>query len=152
MITKDTRVWDKLKKNLLKANSFEVQVGAFEDAKYGPENDNLNVAQVMQWNEEGTSTNPVRPFMRVGFMAPIIKGSYDKYFIQSMERIALGESSFLKEYQRIGKIAEKDLKEVIADWDTPPNSPRTIAEKGFNDPLVDTGTMLNSITYRVEKK
>ena len=42
-----------------------------------------------------------------------------------------------------------DLKSSIVGWQAPPNAPSTIAKKGFNKPLVDTGDMLRSTTYQV---
>lgn len=151
-IEKDTKVWDQIKKNLLKSNTQELQIGFFPEAKYGPDNDNLQVAQIAQFNEEGTETNPPRPFMRVGFLAPIRKGIYDSYFAESIERIAEGKSSFIQEYVKLGPMFVNDLKEVIEKWDTPPNSPRTIERKGFDNPLIDSGLMHDSVDFKVEKK
>lgn len=44
------------------------------------------------------------------------------------------------------------LQTSIRDWTTPPNSPDTIAKKGFNKPLIDTSHMLNSVDYDYGKK
>lgn len=150
----DTSVWDKMKKDLLKASGQEVQVGIVEPVNYGSDNDNLAVAQVWQWQEEGLPAKniPARPAIRVGFMAPIKKGSYDKLFIDSMQRIAEGNSTFKQEYTRIGVQAKVDLKKAVVDWDTPPNSPFTVAEKGFNNPLIDSGLLYESIDFKVDKK
>jgi hypothetical protein len=43
------------------------------------------------------------------------------------------------------------LIQSIRDTKEPPNAPYTIKKKGFNDPLIDTGDMVNSPTYRVIK-
>lgn len=150
----DTSVWDRMKKDLLKASGQEVQVGIVEPVHYGSDNDNLSVSQVWQWQEEGVPAQniPTRPAIRVGFMAPIKKGSYDNYFIESIQRIAEGKSTFKQEYTRIGVQAKADLKKAVAEWDIPPNSPFTVAEKGFNDPLRDSDTLYNSIDFKVDKK
>lgn len=150
----DKSAWNKLKKNLLQGSSLEVQVGIVEPLTYGSDNDNLSVAQVWQWQEEGLPAQniPPRPAIRVGFMAPIKKGSYDKMFAESMQRIAEGKSTFKQEYIRIGTRARVDLKKAVADWDTPPNAPYTVAEKGFNNPLIDSGLLYESIDFKVDKK
>lgn len=148
----DKSGWNKLKKELLKGSNQEVQVGFFEGSNYGPENDNLPVAQVAQWNEEGSATNPTRPFIRVGFMGPVRKGAYDKLFLESMQRIAEGKSSFKQEYTKLGPVFVKDMKQVITDWDTPRNSDETEAAKGRNDPLVWTGLMRDSVDFKVANK
>ena len=153
-LVKDRSAWEKIKKNLTDNSNLEVNVGVFEQSIYGPENDNLPVAQVFQWVEEGVAAQaiPPRPALRVGFMLPIQRGLYDSYFIDSIQRIAEGKSTFLKEYQKIGKMASADLKEVIEDWNSPPNAPLTVELKGFNNPLIETGKLHDSITYKVEKK
>jgi len=150
----DDSVWKKMKKELLKANQMEVQVGVVEPTNYGSDNDNLSVAQVWQWQEEGLPAKniPTRPAIRVGFMAPIKSGSYNELFVDSMQRIAEGKSTFKQEYTRIGTKARVDLKKAVADWDTPPNAPYTVAEKGFNNPLIDSGLLYESIDFKIDKK
>lgn len=149
----DYSVWNKIKKDLRKGKDLELNIGWFPDQKYGPENDNLFVAQVAQWQEEGVPQNniPPRPFMRVGFGGALRKGMYDKYFKESIERILEGKSSFLKEYTKLGPMFVNDMQEIIEDWSTPPNSPFTVEQKGFNNPLIDSSTMLESVDFRIEK-
>lgn len=144
----DKSVWNKMKQRLSK-DSMELRVGWFEGDRYGPENDNLPVAQIAKWNEEGTETNPTRPFIRVGFMQPVQKGIYNSYFIESMQKIAEGKSSFSQEYRKLAPMVRKDFQEVIEEWSTPPNSPVTIERKGFNNPLIDTGTMHDSVSWMI---
>ena len=50
----------------------------------------------------------------------------------------------------LGEVITGDVKAAIAAWTTPPNSPATIVRKGGNTPLRDTGSLLKSITYRVD--
>lgn len=150
----DKSGWEKLKKELLKGSQLELLVGIVEPTYYGPDNDNLSVAQVWQWQEEGVPAQniPTRPAIRVGFMAPIKKGSYDKMFAESMQRIASGNSTFKQEYTRIGVQTKADLKKAVADWDTPRNSPLTVELKGFDNPLIDSGLLYESIDFKVDKK
>ena len=150
----DKSGWEKLKKELLKGADQEIQVGIVEPTNYGPDNDNLSVAQVWQWQEEGLPAKniPTRPAIRAGFMAPIKKGSYDKMFAESMQRIASGNSTFKQEYTRIGVQAKADLKQAVADWDTPRNAPLTVELKGFDNPLIDSGLLYESIDFKVDKK
>ena len=150
----DKSGWNKLKKELLKGSSLEIKVGIVEPTYYGPDNDNLSVAQNWQFQEEGVPAQniPPRPAIRVGFMAPIKKGSYDKMFVESMQRIAAGKSTFKQEYSRIGVQAKVDLRKVVADWDTPRNAPYTVELKGFDNPLIDSGLLYESIDFKVDKK
>lgn len=147
----DKSAWEKIKKDVMSQAKLSVKVGWFEGDRYGSDKDFLPVAQVAAWNEEGSATNPPRPAIRVGFMAPIQAGSYENMFEASINRILSGKSSFQTEYTRIGAVATKDLKQAIDDWDTPPNSPRTVAEKGFNDPLIWTGTMRDTVNFKIDR-
>ena len=151
-VTVDKSVWEKMKSNLRTGDNLEIRLGIFPESVYGPENDNLPVAQVFKWNEEGTETAPPRPAFRVGFLAPVRKGIYDSYFKESLKDILEGRTTFSKEYKSLGTMMEKDLKEVIEDWSTPPNAPLTVELKGFNNPLIETEKMLNSVESRVVKR
>lgn len=150
----DKSGWENMKKEFLKGNQLEIQVGIVEPTYYGSDNDNLSVAQVWQWQEEGVPAQniPTRPAIRVGFMAPIKSGAYNALFVESMQRIAEGKSSFKQEYTRIGTKAKADLKKAVADWDTPRNAPYTIELKGFDNPLIDSGLLYESIDFKVDKK
>lgn len=143
-----------MKKDLLKASNLEVQVGIVEPTYYGSDNDNLSVAQVWQWQEEGLPTQniPTRPAIRVGFMAPIKKGLYNSYFVESIQRIAEGKSTFKQEYTKIGVMAKADLKEAVEQWDSPRNSPVTVELKGFDNPLIDSGLLYDSIDFKVDQR
>lgn len=150
-ITKDTKVWDQMKRNLLKGSNTELRIGFFESDKYDDSNGNLPVAQIAKWNDQGSEKNPQRPFLTgsAGFMGAVRGGMYDSYFIESMQRIAEGTSTFAQEYRRLGPMMKEDVQDLIDKWDSPPNSPRTIERKGFNNPLVDTGLMHDSVSWMV---
>lgn len=42
------------------------------------------------------------------------------------------------------------IKDRIVEISTPPNHPYTIEQKGSSNPLVDTGGLVSSITWKVE--
>ena len=128
-VIKDTRVWDAMKKNLMKGKDFSIDTGFF-DKYYGPENDNLSVAQVAQWQEEGTkggqgngSGIPMRPFIRAGFMikniekldwiTPEVKGM--------ISAVALGNMSWNQLYHKLGPVFVKIMQKEIELWHTPTN-------------------------------
>lgn len=147
-VTKNTAIWDKIRNNLLNTVNDSIKIGFFSSSSYGPENDNLPVAQVARDQEEGTVHIPTRPFMRAGFGGALRAGKLDRNFTAALKRISEG-STFSKEFTILGPVLVKEMKQQIVDWDSPPNSPKTVEIKGFNDPLRDSDTMLNSVEYRI---
>ena len=148
----DKSVWERMKKNLLKGQSLAVKVGGFEESVYGEENEYLPVAQVMQWNEEGSETNPMRPFIRYYISQLEKEGKFIPAISEHLHLVATGKLTWTKLYEIIGKEASEDLKKVVEEWAIPPNSPTTEEIKERNDPLVDTGFMRDSITYKIGRK
>lgn len=156
--SKDSSGWEALKKRLLEANNSSVDVGFF-DKTYGPENDNLPVAQVAAWNEyghvnggifAGTETPP-RPFMRYYVSQLAKEKKAGKAVAKRLGLVLSGKMSWEAFYNSLGAEAVSDLKKVIEQWFYPPNSAATIDMKGFNNPLQETDTMLNSVEHRISK-
>lgn len=50
---------------------------------------------------------------------------------------------------RMGEGIRGQLQASIRDFDNPANAPSTVAKKGFNQPLIDSGHMLSSVDYEV---
>jgi len=148
--TKDTSVWDKLKRDLRLLNTLELNTGWF-DKHYGPENNNLPIAQVVQFNEEGTSTAPPRPFIREGFGQLLKSGRATVNFERIISSVLNGQS-VMTAYTLNGPIFVEYMKKSIRDWKTPGNAPATIAAKGFDNPLQETDTMLNAVEFKVQPK
>lgn len=157
----DKSGWEKLKKELLKAEAHEVQLGWFEENQYGPDNDNLQMAQVAQWNNEGHinganslvpgAITPPRPFMTVGLPGAFKAGANKDDFKDMVVAVLKGES-VLTAMQKTTNNFERTLRKVMLDWDTPPNAPLTVELKGFDDPLVNSSELIANITAKVEKK
>lgn len=148
---KDDSTWRKMKKNLMKGSHLAVKVGFFEDAQYGSENNNLFVAQVAQFNEEGMGV-PMRSFIRSGFIPNLEDKKLPSWVFVELDLVAQGKTTWTRLYEELGEEFVEQMKAVIVAWDTPPNSARTEEEKGFNDPLVDTGLMRDSVDYRLGRK
>lgn len=146
-IKKNTAAWETIKKTLLKSIP-ELRTGFFSESVYGPENDNLPVAQVARDQEEGTVDIPTRPFIRVGFGGALRSGKLNKE-ITAVVKSAIAGEGVVAQYKILGPVLVKEMRQQIIDWDRPPNSPKTVEQKGFNDPLRDTDTMLNSVDYKI---
>lgn len=54
-------------------------------------------------------------------------------------------------FSMLGTIIAADIQQSIRSLDSPPLSPVTIARKGFDNPLIDTKNMLDSVSYEVSE-
>lgn len=149
-VTKNTKVWDNIKRSLLSTPEIAVDVGWF-GVTYGSDNDNIPVAQVAAMMEHGHPRDyPPRPFIRQGFVPRLASKEYAQVFTKIAENILQGQG-VMSQAHILGSLMRKGLQNEIISWSTPPNSPKTVAEKGFNDPLIETGHMLETVDYRVRK-
>lgn len=53
-------------------------------------------------------------------------------------------------FEIIGLLMKSKIQDYARDLDSPPNHPYTVEKKGSSNPLVDTGDMIGSISYKVE--
>lgn len=119
-----------------------VSVGFMEGATYP---DGTPVAAVAFWNEYGAGGSPPRPFFR-----RMIAGESPTW-VPKMARLA--KATNYNGSQVLGLMGEDitgALKQSINALTDPKLAQSTIAAKGFAKPLVDTGHMLNSVTYKVD--
>ena len=119
----------------------EVRVGFLEGATYP---DGKSVAMIAAIQEFGGGHVPPRPFFRnmIKAKAPTWGDSIGK-----MLRAASYDGA--KTMGRMGELIKGQLQQSIVDLTSPPLAPATVARKGFEKPLVDTGNMLNSVDYEV---
>lgn len=61
-----------------------------------------------------------------------------------------GRATMARELGKVGQVAVGDVQRKIRDIDTPPNAPSTIRQKGFDNPLIETGRLRQSIDFKVE--
>lgn len=159
-VVKNTKGWQELKKKMQALDGMEARTGWFTGQNYGPENQNLPIAMVAMWNEEGhanggmfdgTST-PSRPFIRSFFLV-LRKSVPFKTFVANELKLYLdGKTTSRRLAQKMGKFVQEGLRETIVKWDIPPNAESTIALKGFDNPLVESGLMARSITVKVVRE
>lgn len=136
---------DKLRRILRDAGKggvSNVEVGFFESARYP---NGTPVAAVAAWNEFGTKTIPERPFFRQAIaemqdgIVNILKAGIDPKEGVVDQQLA----------NRIGAYAQGQVQKSITKLDEPPNAPATVAAKGSSNPLIDKGTMRQSVTWKV---
>jgi len=134
---------DKLKKLRVKIG---FQRGEAVEEKDGTIADLCDIAL---WNELGTSTIPSRPFMRDA--ADKHKDQVMTFLEQQFAMLATGQTNAEGMMKSIGVYLVRLVQAEIRDGDFEPNAPSTIKRKGSDHPLIDTGTMRQSVNYVISK-
>lgn len=164
-VTSNKDGWNRLKRSLLTQQQKEVRVGWFPEHVYGPDNDNLQMAQVAAWNEggiegswkpnggwfDGTFTPP-RPFMRVWYPEELKQSGDAKLAFQTIALSAFKQVDVGGALNPAGAVFSNLLQQTMVKLNTPPNSEATIELKGFDDPLIETGQLVSSVDYKVVVK
>jgi len=125
------------------SNASLLQVGFLENATYS---DGTSVPLIAAMNEFGRPPRqPPRPFMRL--TVNTYKATWGPQMAASLKATNYNAKLSL---DRLGQIVKGDIQQSIRDLMAPPLSPITIARKGFDKPLIDTGHMISSVDYRVK--
>lgn len=122
----------------------EVRVGFLEGST---EPDGSSTAEVAALNNFGAPAAgiPPRPFF-----SNMIAEKSPEWGDKFAKLLELSDYDTNRALRRMGDGIANQLRQAIVSMKEPPNAPSTIARKGFDDPLVDTGNMLNSVDREVE--
>lgn len=118
-----------------------LEVGFMAGATYP---DGTSVALVAALNEFGTSRAPPRPFFR-----NMIAAKSSGWGPAAGKLLVSNNYDVRTTLTLVGEGIKGQLQQSIASNTPPPNAPSTVARKGHSRTLIDTGQMLNSVTYRV---
>ncbi len=124
----------------------DILVGIPKDAQPYPE-DGTSTALVAAAHEFGTSQVPERSFLRSTFDEQQKK--YIKMSAKLFKKAVDGKITAEQIADLIGLEAAADVVDKINAIKTPGNSAATIARKGEDNPLVDTGHLKQSIRHEV---
>ena len=112
------------------------------------EADSDNIDKAM-WNEFGTAHIPERPFLRNAMRNNT--AAYRNAMRMVAAKILRGETTLAIVLAKLGQQASDDVKAEITALSDPPNAPATIARKESSNPLIDTGEMRNSVTWKIDE-
>lgn len=140
-------------KRLDKLNGTEVEIGFFEEDRYGPENHNLPVATVAAYNEFGTVHNPTRPFMSDTFSDGMNQSAMAKLMRSVFVDVLKGGTATQRLLNILGQLSGQMMQITIQQYAAMGgNSKKTIERKGGRDtPLIDTGKMLESVRFHIHR-
>lgn len=124
-------------------------LGWFENATY-PTGE--SVAAIMMANEFGSTGSatkaptPARPLLRQ--TAAVLDEKVPAYIERRKMEMMEGTLSVEDYRKKLGEAMVAAGLEVLKKGDFAPNAESTVKKKGFDKPLVDTGNLGQSITYR----
>ena len=133
--------FERLVRNAGKGGVKQLEVGFFDSAKY---QDGMTVPFVAVINEFGVGV-PERPFFRPALKAALAP-------LRRILKAKVNPTVNVVTFQTAGLMGEQlrtEIQQGISDVRMPPNAPSTIKAKKSSKPLVDTGLMKASVTYKV---
>jgi len=139
------KLWKEIKAQFPKIDKAVVKTGIQSDAG---ENEGVSIAEYAAFNEFGTRNIDERPFMRKTFDDNL--ANYNKLIERLFKGMLGGKLDAKFAFNTLGQQTEDDMKDTITNGKFTANAQSTIDKKGSSSPLIDTGTMRNSIRYEVE--
>jgi len=142
--------WNEIKRKLKALEKKTVEVGILGTSALQAEEDDFRIVDVAIVNEFGTDDGhiPERPAHRQTYEAQ--KGEVKRKSDLAVQAIMQPGGSVTRQLNRLGLWYTGELKKSIIAFDSPANAPATIEKKGADNPLIDTGRMLNAIHHEIK--
>lgn len=150
-IKRDTTLYDRRRREWKHLIDFYIEVG-WDGVMHSS---GVSAARLVQWLEEGhvnkgwfkgTTTAP-RPFIRNHFM-PRAKKITDEMVPKYLHRIFENPKENMMAHH-LKSLLEKEMRGAIKDYNDVPNTPTTTELKGKNDPLVDSGFLMENVKSEI---
>ena len=138
----------KLFAEIEKLKKLQVRVGYQQGDEQ--EEDGADLCDVAMFNELGTSNTPSRPFMRDSVDKH--EDKINNFCKQQMKLLSTGKISTEEMLKSIGVFQKGLVQKEIRDGEFVPNAPSTIKRKKSDKPLIDTGTMRQSVNFVIRNK
>lgn len=120
--------------------------------------DGTKLSDVAAWNNYGTETIPPRPVWRIAAENILGSEEFKKILKLYLDNIVVNpiksdvEHLEIELLRKIGQQSAAEAKRIIlAGSELQTNAPATIAHKGFNKPLYETGLMVKNIGYEISE-
>lgn len=150
--------WPMIQAQLRLANKSRAAVGFPGEApsSRASHGNGMTNVQVAIANEVGSAPGvrpvvPSRPFVKQSFA-----GANKEPFVRNMRKlltmISQGNMSTKIALERVGRMGQSLVQEEITNGQFAPNAEFTKRKKGSSKPLIDTGKMRSSVTYKVRMR
>lgn len=144
---------EKLEKELEYIQKHAVIVGVLGEEGKGAGEMEYTIATIKEYavfNEYGTSRGiPPRPFFRQSVMTENSIKIIKSFMEEQVKQVVLGNITGQAYLENIGTFVVKRIKSTIKNGNFIANKESTLKKKKGNSPLVDTGSLINSITYMI---
>lgn len=149
--TRDNGLLDRIR-SVARRYTAKIEVGYFGNAMHKPsitsgKSRPLVLKDLAAIHELGLGV-PKRAFIE-----PSLKKNRKKYLVYAGKQITpiiRGRKSLNASWQGLGVMAVADIQQYMVTASFTPLASSTIARKGSSKPLIDTGQLRQSITYRVK--
>lgn len=144
-----------LSKIIKELGSKQVETGFFDTARY---EDGTPIAGVAVVQDQGSVKKgiPPRPFFSVSLNKG--KENYASVIRRGLKAVISGELSVENVLEQVGEASKGDIQKGIIDIESPALNENTLRARdrrhysgvGSSKPLVDSGQMLQAVTYKVD--
>lgn len=150
-VTLDMKPLMRIRRQLEEAAKSHIEVGFFDSKAHPAEPFGIDLPTMANIQEFGApeAKIPSRPFMRETFRTTKVWGQIGN----GLKLLFRGVNTDVRHsiWDLAGRFLKAEMSKNIADWSEPANAARTVAKKGFNDPLVETGFMRDNVAHKVER-
>ena len=154
--TKEKGRYEKVRADLKTFDGMRLDVGYFAGQKGGNSDSGFLLPDIAAVQEFGS--HPRRKFNRVpprsflGYTYDLFKKVYRRNFRRNAMKVLEGKMTPKMALLKVGQDYRRNVVQRIVGVRSPRNAPRTIQAKGFDNPLIHTGLMKNSIRLRVLRR
>lgn len=146
-------IYKQVKKNLLDFSKLDLLVGVPQEKTEREGNSEpITNAELMFIHTNGS---PVRNIPKRPTIEPTIEENKERIsemFKKAVNKVLANKGDGRADLEKIGLWTVNKIKAKFGSDELVPNAPSTIAQKGDNNPLIDTGQLRNSITYVIRRK
>jgi hypothetical protein len=145
----DPRKMADLTRRFAELAGHSVMVGIPEGKNGRTDEDEIGSAGILAVHEFGAPEQgiPERSVVRKSIHDNL--GKYRKLNEQNLRKVVRGEMSVAQALGILGAVASGDVQLTIRTADLAPLKPETIRRKGSSKPLIDTGQVIQSVTFEV---
>lgn len=145
----DPKKYQALIRRFAQLAGHSVMVGIPEGKNGRTDEDEIGSAGILAVHEFGAPEQgiPERSVVRRSIRENL--GKYRKLNEQNLRKVVRGDMSVDQALGLLGAVAAGDVQLTIRNADLAPLKPETIRRKGSSKPLIDTGQMIQSVTFEV---